>query len=853
LDCLRLHEFADLLGGTLHDANHTDHHSGQVMEYDHTIVEVSVHSGRIGRQTAFFALMGSQTDGHRFIDDAFRNGAVAAVIARTWYERAEIRFAGPVVVVEEPLAALQRLAAWWRTRLTARVIGITGSSGKTLFKDALLQLLSTATRCAASPGSFNSQLGVPLAILGTPRDVDYALFEAGISAPGEMARLEAMIRPDYGVLTNLRWAHIAEFGTRERIAAEKAQLFAHLPPPQGWALLPAGESLLDGLIAGLECPVYRYGGEAGEDLLLPTVPIRRPLAGETVLEVRFPDGQRTDIPVATVLPDALAAIEGALCAGYLLGLSPAQIAGALAHYVPRTTRLEAWKAPNGVTLLHASDNPDPLATRAALRELEGRTTSGGRRLFLLGGLHGLSEAGYAEVGQLSAQHRVDDLLLVGNPAFAATEEAFRTASRGDLAQQGRTWRFDTLPEARAHLLADLKWGDTLLVKGAGLTGIDHLARDILEAMAPNRFYLDLKAVAENVARIRHRIGPRTRILAMLKALAYGSDAVQLSRALQQIGIDQIGVSSADEGRQLREAGVNLPILVMMCTPEEVEKLARYTLTPMIYSFEIAGAIVGAARAQGVPLEVHVEVDTGMGRLGIAPEAVREIVDMIRASGCLRLRGLMTHLAGADDPQEDESTHLQLRRFAAVRAELVEWGYHDLICHAAATAGAIRFPEARLDMVRIGLGLYGLYPSPEVARELELALAVALVSRIVKITVHRQGDRIGYGGTFTVPEDGFRAAVVPMGYHDGLPRALGNVGHVLIQGRPAPICGRISMDSLAVDVSGIPAATVGSDVLLYGERGGNAIRPEETASQCGTIAYELLARLGPRVQRIFLGS
>ncbi len=830
---LELPDFASILRGTL------SHHA----ERPATVHNISIHSGRIQQDAAFFALAGATTDGHRYVADALRNGAVVAVVNSQWHAQSGHGISGAMIVVEDTLAALQRLATWQRERIAGRVVGITGSNGKTMVKDALQQILSTTYRCAASPGSFNSQLGVPLAILHTLEDAEVALFEAGISAPGEMARLESMMRPDYGVLTNLGWAHVAAFGSREAIAAEKAQLYAHIPA-DGWVLAPNGDELVDKITRALACRVYRFGDPAAD---LPQIESRQTSGTETVLRARFPAGEEVSFAVHSTLAEIVTDIEIALCAGWLLGVSPTDIAAAMMHYTPRITRQEIWKSPNGVTLLNDSDNSDPLAVQAALRMLETMSAPGGRRYFLFGSGRDRAETDYAEIGLLAARHGVDELLLIGERALQSAEAAFR-AER----PERPAGVYATVATAKEHLLGRLKSGDTLLVKGYGPAGVDRIARDLVEAMAPNRFYLDLNAVTENVSRIRRLVGPQTRILAMLKALAYGTDAVQLARELQQMGIDQIGVSSADEGRQLREAGIDLPILVMMCTPEEVEKLTRYGLTPMIYSFEIAAAVTAAMRGLERVLDVHIEVDTGMGRLGVRPDQIEELVKAIEGCGCLRLCGLMTHFAGADDPQADEFTRQQLGRFLEVRSKLEAMGYTDLICHTAATAGAIRFPEARLDMVRVGIGLYGIYPSASVEQALDLTLAVALVSRIVKITEHRKGDRIGYGGTFVVPADGFRAAAAPMGYHDGFPWTLGNTGYVLINGRRAPICGRISMDSMVVDVTGIPDAAVGVDVLLYGWRGGCTIRPEETALLAGTIAYELLARLGPRVQRIFLG-
>jgi alanine racemase len=323
--------------------------------------------------------------------------------------------------------------------------------------------------------------------------------------------------------------------------------------------------------------------------------------------------------------------------------------------------------------------------------------------------------------------------------------------------------------------------------------------------------------------------------------------------LQRMGVDYIGVSSADEGAALRKAGVDLPILVMMCNAEEAEKITRYHLIPMIYSFEIIDSLAREARSQGKILDVHIEIDTGLGRLGVRPESAVELAKEITGTGRLRIIGAMTHFACADDPEKDAFTKLQIERFQTTIADLRETGLSDLICHACATAGAARFPEAHYDMVRLGIGMYGIYPSEAVAKEIDLELAISLVSRIIEIRTLQKGDRVGYGGTFEVPENDFRVGVVPMGYHDAIPFVLANKGTVLVNGKTAPIIGRISMDSMIIDLSELPQVQQKADVLIFGKYDSYVVRPETVANQSETIPYELLTRIGPRVQRIFIGE
>jgi alanine racemase len=318
-----------------------------------------------------------------------------------------------------------------------------------------------------------------------------------------------------------------------------------------------------------------------------------------------------------------------------------------------------------------------------------------------------------------------------------------------------------------------------------------------------------------------------------------------------VGVDQLGVATVDEGVILRRADISLPILVTLATSAEMDKAIRNDLTPQVYSPGMLDAAISHARLnpRRQPVNIHLEVDTGMHRTGFTPGDAVAALRRLRGEPSVRLAGLMTHFACADMPAEDDFTREQLARFQKVTSAAEELGFTNFIRHAANTAGAIRFPEARMDMVRVGIGLYGIDPSPATVRNVDLTPVVALVSQIVEVQDLPGGDRVGYGGTYRVPAGGRRVAVVAAGYHDCIPRAFSNFGHVAIDGRKCHILGSVSMDSMVVDVTGCPGAEVGSDVLIYGRYGGSHVSIEEVATAVGTIPYELLARVGPRVQRV----
>jgi alanine racemase len=825
---------------------------------------IATDSRRLPRGALFVALRGRQVDGHAFLAQAAAGGAVAALV-----EDGAPPPPLPTIAVASPLAALQRLAAWYRRSHLEKVVAITGSNGKTVVKDALYAQLLGTFSAAASPGSFNSQLGVPLSVLAAPPGTAVCVFEAGISAPGEMAALRDILAPDCGILTNVGLAHIAAFAGRAQLAREKLSLFAGIAAPGAsgtagsgnpgnpgnWLLLPDVDPLLAEEAARLSCRLVRYPG----DPALPRLVARRaegaPSGGSFYerLEVLFPSGRRQSLRVRTRSAEIVEDVMLAVGAAFLLGVPEEAIGESLRDYAPPPTRLEVWRSPAGVTLVNDLVSADPISVRAALRTASDLAPRGGRKVFVFAGMRELganAAAEHAAVGDLAGEYRFDSLLLVDGAEQTATRAAYLAAHPA-----GQAEALADAEAVRRRLRDLLAPGDTLLLKGPRHSGIDAAALDLMDAMAPNRLVVDLGAMAGNIASFRRLCGPQTRIMAMVKALAYGSDLVRLGSWFSAAGVDHLGVSTADEGIALRRAGIALPILVTLPTPEESEKLARFGLLPAVYSFALLAPLAAAARAAlppGSTLPIHLKVDTGLHRVGVEPHEALRLAQAATATGALRVAGLMTHFASAEDPAADADTRKQIDLFDQTRATLESAGFGGLLCHAAATAAAARFAAARYDMVRLGLGLYGVYPSPAVESAIALQLAVTLLSRIAEVRSLTRGDRVGYGGTYTVEAARLRAGVLPIGYHDGLPWSLSNRGAALVDGLPAPILGRISMDSTVIDLTAAPGATAGGEALLFGTHHGDTLRPETVAAQAGTIAYELLARLGPRVQRVYVG-
>ncbi|HEY2497127.1 MAG TPA: alanine racemase [Candidatus Angelobacter sp.] len=790
----------------------------------------------------FVALKGQHTDGHRFLAEAFRNGATAALVAQDRLIDLLLEGDWPIVVVPDPLLALQALARWHRREYFQRVLAITGSNGKTIVKDAIKALLANRP-VLASPGSYNSQLGLPLAVLSAEKPESLAILEIGISAPGEMAILEDIARPDYGILTNIGLAHVAAFGGRETIAHEKMKLFERIPQ-EGWLLLPAAEPTLDAPSQKIKCPIYRVGGQH-EPLSLNPLSLS---ADGQALELSVPSQATRTVTVKTRSPEIISDLHFAATAAHLLGLSLEEIASALEGYSPTSTRMELWSSPQGIRIINDGYSSDPISVHAALRSATLGASRNGRRMFAFAGMRELGASSareHRQVGAQAAECGFSHLFLVGNGELATTADGYKSV-RPD----GTVLQVNTAGELKDRLLPLLRPGDTVLFKGPRNTGMVKAVRDLSGAIAQRCLWVNLAAIEGNIARFRRHCGGSVHIVAMLKAMAYGTQLAQLGSWMSQLGIHHVGVSSANEGVAVRKTGADQEILVFLSEREDVDNLLTYRLTPVIYSADLVDAFAAALANSGSTLDVHLKIDTGMHRLGVPPAFAIELAQRICSSGVMRLTGICTHFASAEDPASDDFTRQQIATFNQVIAGLQTAGFDNLQIHAANTAGAIRFPEAHYNMVRIGLGLYGIYPSDAARKMLDLELAVGLTSRITSIQEFAPGDTLGYNRTFTAKRR-TKIGIVPFGYDDGLPWRLSGTGQVLVEGRIAPIVGRISMDQMQIDLTDIPDVSIGAEVLLYGAHNGHTLRPEHVSQMAGTIPYELLTRLGERVHRIYV--
>lgn len=793
----------------------------------------------------FVALTGPNHDGHDFLPMAQSKGAAAALVDRTVALPSTLQI--PCLKVGDPLTSFQNIAAHHHHHSGLPTLAVTGSNGKTIFKDLLVSILSHKFNITASPGSFNSQIGVALSLLQLNSDADLAIVEAGISRPGEMKRLEAMIRPKYGVLTNIGYAHLEGLGTQARIAEEKSLLFKNLPS-DGWLLTPTKTSLPPTHISHLRCPHHVFAEPAS-----PSFPkllsIRRLGTNLSLTEWLFREGETQPITmrVDAAWSHLFETILAAVTAARLLGCGPNDIAASLSHFEPPQNCLELWESQQGFTLINDAYSSDPISVRAGLATLGTFTEK--RRVFLFGGMMGLGDVSayqHALVGEEAARQKVDWLVTVGKSAGE---------TRAKFSQKHPRARVDQavdLEGAISLLEPELGPGDALLIKGPRQARFADAAQQLKGQLSPTSFTVNLSKIRHNLLIFQALFKSEPKIMAMVKAFAYGMDAAVVARYLQTIGVSHFGVAYLREAQALRIAGIYLPIVVQLVLAEESDAVVRQGLQPVVFDESVTKALSRAAEAQGKQVRIHIKIDTGMGRFGLFPQDLPAFLKTLKRHPNLTIEGVMTHFSSADDPEADDFTRGQLAKFGKCLDVIKAHGYEPPLIHAAATAAATRFPEARFTMVRLGLGLYGVAPTQAVRDGLPAPLVCpfALRSKLGFVKDYPAGYPINYNRRFKT-ERPSRIGFIPMGYHDGLSCGLANRGHVKIGSFDAPMVGSICMDFTAVDVTDIPDAKPGSPVLILGSHRGRHLPVEAMAKQLNTIPYEVLSRLSPRVQRVYI--
>ena len=794
----------------------------QVVSPDLAVEHLLTDSRRLGSPegTLFFAIPTRRNSGTRYVDELYRAGVRSFVLPANFdcsYPDANLWW------VDDVVRALQLVAAAHRRQFHIPVVGITGSNGKTVVKDWLVQLLGADRRVVASPKSYNSQIGVPLSVWQMAPQHDIAIFEAGISQPGEMEALQNVIQPTIGILTNIRQAHDENFTSRQQKADEKTKLFLHCQTvicSEEYAPFITDDRLRSHLF------VWGKGPQC--DMRLLSV---ETLDGQS--RITLADGLAVTIPFTD-----RASQENALhCIAlmHILGCQPQEIVSRCAHLSPVEMRLEIIEGTGNSLLINDSYSLDTASLDIAL-DLLLQQRQHDKRTVVISDIpqSGVPETElYDSVARTIQQRGIQTFIGIG-PALLRCQSAFAAIPR--------TAFYPSTDDFLRHLdPADFR-SQTILLKGARAYSFERIAHQLQQRSHETLMEVNLDALIHNLNYFRSRLNPGTRLMAMVKASSYGAGTVQVATALQHNHVDYLTVAYIDEGVELRRNGITLPIMVMNPEPAGFDQIIRYRLEPDIYSFPIlerfSSAYSQLVQGASSAYPIHIEFDTGMHRLGFSGDDLPQLLQRLdQLRGLVEVKSVFSHLACSEDPAMDDFTRLQITR-------LQQWGapFH-CIKHILNSSGISRFPEAQMDMVRLGIGLYGIAPEPDVQRNLRQVSR--LVTRISQIKAIPAGDTVGYNRRWQASRPS-RIAILPVGYADGLSRHLGNGnGRVAIAGLEAPIIGSVCMDMCFVDVTDIPCRE-GDRAVLFGE--GDLL--QRNAAAAGTIPYEMLTAVSPRVKRVY---
>lgn len=781
--------------------------------------------------TLFFALRTKLGDGHRYLSDLYRRGVRNFVVGNVPDNYETIYPEANFLLVVSPLKALQRLAERHREEYDVPVIGVTGSNGKTVVKEWLYQLLSPSMNVTRSPKSYNSQVGVPLSVWMLNEHTQVGIFEAGISQPGEMQALKDIIQPTIGVMTNIGPAHQENFATIQEKCHEKISLFKDADVVVYCADDPIiSECMSASLYTGdtiawsrenPNAPLYVSKVEKETD---GTHIVYHYLGQESEMRIPFTDDASVENCIHCL----------AVC--LYMHLQPSEIAKRMLQLEPVAMRLEVIQGVRGCTLINDTYNSDVASLDIALDFMNRRPELGDKPKTLI--LSDILQTGlstqelYRKVADMVSHRGIDRLIGVG-PEISASHSLFG----------GKKTFFSSSEALIESGLLDTLSNEMVLIKGSRKFGFEQITAALSLRVHETTLDVNLEAIVENLNFYRSFMKPETKITCMVKASAYGAGSVEIAKTLQDRGVDYLAVAVADEGAELRRAGITTGIIVMNPEMTAFDTLFQYDLEPEVYNFKLLKALIHAAEKQGIQgFPIHVKLDTGMHRLGFDPlKDVDNVVEILKQQTALIPRSVFSHFVGSDSPDFDDFSAHQYELFLEGSSKLQAAFSHKILRHICNSAGIERFPERHLDMVRLGLGLYGIDPIDN----RRLHNVTSLRTTILQIRNVKKGDSIGYSRRSFVERDS-RIAAIPIGYADGLNRHLGNRnGYCLVNGKKAPYIGNICMDVCMIDVTDIPCEE-GDTVEIFGDE-----LPVTVLSDIlDTIPYEILTSVSTRVKRVY---
>jgi alanine racemase len=773
----------------------------------------------------FFALSGRR-NGHEFIAEAYAAGVRNFVVK----QGPEIKMSGAnFLVVDNVLTALQKLAAFHRSQFDLQVIGITGSNGKTIVKEWLYQLMVADRNIVRNPKSYNSQIGVPLSLWQINDKNDLGIFEAGISTIGEMEKLETMIKPEIGILTHIGSAHDEGFESREQKILEKLILFKNC------RLLVHNYDQLIGYEKNITAKEqFTWSQNFKEaDLYVFSETI---ISKNYYLRARY-KGQEIECLIPFL---DKASYENAItCWATMLamGYSPEETDKRIERLSPVSMRLELKNGVRDCSVIDDSYNSDVQSLEIALNFL-GQQNQHQKKTLILSDIYqsGLEEdILYEQVADMVKGKKIDKFVGVGDALFNRQQyfdiaEKYFFKDTAALLKQMNTLHFQN---------------EDILIKGSRSFEFERVSRALVQKGHETVMEINLNTLLNNLNFYKSRLKPGVKVMAMVKAFSYGSGTFEVANMLQYNKVDYLAVAYTDEGIALRQGGITLPIMILNPEVSAFDKLDEYKLEPVIYSFDLFDDYIKYLQSVGiVNYPVHIKLDTGMHRLGFESYEVETLCDLLEINNYVQVKSVFSHLSASEAAEHDEFTKLQIATFEQGFKQIEDTLGYKVIKHLSNTAGITRFPDIQYDMVRLGIGLYGVdavIPADESGLQ-PIASLKTSISQVKKVTA---GETVGYNRNGVITKDS-KIATVRIGYADGYLRAFGNgVGKMLINGTLVPTVGNISMDTCSLDVSLINVRE-GDEVIVFNDE----LRIEELAAQIGTIPYEILTNISQRVKRVY---
>ncbi len=801
--------------------------------YSHRQIDHFITDSRklINRPSSvFIAIKGERHDGHNFIKELYLKGIRQFIVENSSSITSEIRENSNILLVRNSVNALQAIAAFHRNQFDYPVIGITGSNGKTIIKEWLGQLIENKYNFIKSPKSYNSQLGVPLSVLQMTEKHNMAIFEAGISTTGEMENLQKIIKPDYGIFTNIGSAHDEGFTGNENKILEKWKLFS-----ESDTVIYCRDHELIHRLKPKKINSFTWGKNQDANV---NIHFLEKHDNYTNIRIDFRN-KSVSLKVPFVDDASLENIMHCISMMIFLKTPWLQISETLGKLTNIEMRLQLKKGINNCYLIDDSYNNDLGGLQIAIDFL--KSQPGKKKRIILSDIlqSGLEDRQlYGQLNQIIKQNHINSLVGIGEgmmnnkSAFTMDSRFFETTD--SFLQSLNFWNFHD---------------EVILVKGARPFKFERITNLLSEKIHRTVLEINLDAVSDNLNFYRSRLNRDVKLMVMVKALAYGSGGIEIANLLQYNRVDYLAVAYPDEGVELRKSGIGLPIMVMNVTDESFANIRKYNLEPEIYSLSQLKKFIDFINGSEIETKIHIKIDSGMHRLGFEENHIFELIALLKSNPSISVASIYSHLAGADEEIHNDFSKGQVELFLKISVRLERDLNIRPIRHILNSAGIIRFPEYQLDMVRLGIGLYG-FEANQIEQD-ELRPISTLKTVISQIKNVKKGDTIGYGRKGIAQNDATIAtiATIAIGYADGFPRAFSN-GKIslIVNGKMAPVIGNICMDMCMLDVTGIDAKE-GDEVTVFG------VKPsiKTLADAIDTIPYEILTNISSRVTRVFYTS